>query len=162
MLKIIRGVVVRDIKGRKRSILSTLGLASVLILGAPNAAQAACGTMDLGRDPSSFVYISWKTGKLNNGKTFTSIMPQHGAGGKASAVVARYSGGKVIYFQGPGVSNTNYDFVKGGSHISISYIDASTGSPAGHYYRYSTSGSHLGKLYDDYKSCHPILKTRNK
>ncbi len=121
------------------SLVAGVTVAAAVGVAMPaSPAQAACGQMDLGRDPSTYVELMWGTSK-----TTTWIEPHHGTQ-NTYAVIARYvSGSGVRYWFGNPAFNAN------SAGRNLSTVSSSTGTYSGNYYRYGTSGS-LGGLYRDY------------
>ena len=123
---------------RIATAVAAIGLAGSLGLATAASAQAACGQMDLARNPDTYVYLNWRT------YSTSTLVEPHGGSQLMRAVIARYSGG-VRYYFGPGVSNP-YSY---GSNYS--YVSASNGSWVQNYYRWGTSG--YNKFYKDYSYC---------
>lgn len=125
---------------RKSLAVGSLCAAAVL-LAAPSA-QAACGQMDLGRSPDTWVWLNW-----SYGSTYTRVEPHCGAGTLMYAAIARYTGSGITYYLGPGKTNPcSYG-------DNRSYVSASNGTNAGNYYRWGSSG--YAHFYNDYHYCKP-------
>lgn len=120
--------------------LSCMLATATIGLGAAAPAQAACGEMDLYRDPSTFVFLYWSTGS-----GYTRIEP-HGGSHTMRAEIARYQSG-VHYYYGPYVFNP---YVSG---TNRSYVSATNGTRIGGYY--SFAGDLHNGLYNDYGRCKP-------
>jgi hypothetical protein len=122
-------------------ILSVVALTASFGLASTTSATAACGQMDLGRDPSTYVTIFW-----SSGSNYTRIEPRGGTQ-TARAVIARYTQSGLRYYYGASVNNNTVTRKQ-------SYVSATNGTNAGNYYQWSTETLHAS-LHNDYNYCLP-------
>lgn len=116
-------------------LTASFGLAST------TSASAACGQMDLGRDPSSYVLIFW-----SSGSDYTRVEPRGGTQ-TTRAVLARYTQSGLQYYYGAAVNNDT-------TTRHQSYVSATNGTNAGNYYQWSDETLHA-TLHNDYNYCLP-------
>nr|MDT0656967.1 hypothetical protein [Micromonospora sp. DSM 115978] len=127
----------------RRLTVLTAALAMVGGLGlvAASPAQAACGQMDLYRDPSTYVYLNW-----SSGSTYTRIEPHGGVLG-TRAIISRYQSGIRYYYGSFEINPHSYG-------DNRSYVSASNGTHAGNFYA-QEGDSGVNSLYNDYNYCKP-------
>ena len=112
-------------------VCASLGIATA------GPASAACGQMDLNRDPSTYSWLNW-----GSYSTATYVEP-HLNIAYERAVVGRYSSGTVRYYYGKNARNTDA-FGRDLSKIT----GVTVGTAAGNYYSYN--GERPRTLYRDY------------
>lgn len=124
------------------SIGGTAVLAGTMGLAIATPAQAACGQMDLNRNPDSFVYLNW-----SYSATHTNVEPHGGPGTYMRGVIGRYTASGIRYYFG---KNSRNPAAYGGDH---SYISETVGTHAGNWYRWGSGG--FLPFYNDYSYCKP-------
>jgi hypothetical protein len=118
---------------------ASIGVAGSFAVSTAAPAQAACGQMDMYRDPSTYAWLWWASGS-----SFTRIEPHDNAAAPMRAAIDRYSSGTVLRYFGPYRTNSNF------SH-DTSYISATNGTNAGNGYASSpNSPNGLNTFYNDY------------